>query len=131
MQCLNLVKVSWSNFTSDDGFNLLACCNLSVIRKKANLKTGVSKKQSTPNSPKNEHFFTSWYAHSPYSARMRENIDRAYQGIRKVLFSETLACFVFLKYPFWDSPFCLITGELGFNVKFSIFDNNVLQIIIL
>ena len=30
------------------------------------------------------------------------------KGIRNVRFSENLACFVFLKYPFWDSPFCLI-----------------------
>ena len=30
---------------------------------------------------------------------------------RNVHFSENLACFVFLKYPFWDSPFCLITDE--------------------
>ena len=30
----------------------------------------------------------------------------AYQGVRN-------ACFVFLKYPFWDSPFCLITDELN------------------
>ena len=26
-------------------------------------------------------------------------------------FSENLACFVFLKHPFWDSPFCLITDK--------------------
>ena len=36
----------------------------------------------------------------------------AYQGVRNVCFSEILACFTFLKRPFWDSPFCLITGEL-------------------
>ena len=30
--------------------------NSSVIGKMANLKTGVSRKQSTPNFPKNEHF---------------------------------------------------------------------------
>ena len=35
----------------------------------------------------------------------------AYQGIRNVRFSQNLACFVFLKHPFWDSPFCLITDE--------------------
>ena len=32
----------------------------------------------------------------------------ARQGIRNVRFSENLACFVFLKHLFWDSPFCLI-----------------------
>ena len=36
----------------------------------------------------------------------------AYQGVRNVRFSENLACFVFLKHPFWDSPFCFITVEL-------------------
>ena len=40
-----------------------------------------------------------------------------YQGVRNVRFSENLACFVFLKRPFWDSPFCLITDELG-NITF-------------
>ena len=28
------------------------------------------------------------------------------------VFSENLTCFVFLKHPFWDSPFCLITDDL-------------------
>ena len=28
-----------------------------------------------------------------------------------VCFSENLTCFVFLKHPFWDSPFCLITDQ--------------------
>ena len=32
-----------------------------------------------------------------------------YQGIRNVRVSENLACFVFLKHLFWDSPFRLIT----------------------
>ena len=35
----------------------------------------------------------------------------AHEGVRNVLFSENLTCFVFLKHPFWDSPFCLITNE--------------------
>ena len=63
---------------------------------------------------------------SPYSVRMRENTERAYQGVRNVRFSENLACFVFLKHPFWDSPFCLVTNKLHFKVKLSIFDSNVL-----
>ena len=36
---------------------------------------------------------------------------RTYQGVRNVRFSENLTFFVFLKHPFWDSPFCLITDE--------------------
>ena len=46
----------------------------------------VSRKQSTPNFPKNEHFLPIF-----------------------------LACFVFLKHPFWDSPFCLITNDITIN----------------
>ena len=38
----------------------------------------------------------------------------AYQGVRNVRFSENLACFVFLKHPFWDLPFCLIANENKF-----------------
>ena len=44
---------------------------------------------------KNEHFLT-----------------RADQEVSHVRFSENLACFVFLKYQFWDWPFCLITEEM-------------------
>ena len=36
----------------------------------------------------------------------------AYQGVRNVRFSESLACFVFFKLPFSDSSFCLITDEM-------------------
>ena len=32
--------------------------------------------------------------------------------LRNVRFSENLPCFVFLKHPFGDSPFCLITVNL-------------------
>ena len=35
----------------------------------------------------------------------------AYQGVRNVLFLENLACFIFLKHPFQDWPFCLITDN--------------------
>ena len=35
-----------------------------------------------------------------------------YQGVKNVHFSGNLACFVFLKHPFWDSPFCLITDDI-------------------
>ena len=45
--------------------------------------------------------------------------NRARQMFRKtnisyslIRFSENLACFVFLKHPCWDLPFCLITDDL-------------------
>ena len=37
----------------------------------------------------------------------------AYQGVRNVRFLENLACFIFSKHPFWDSPFCLIIDDLS------------------
>ena len=37
----------------------------------------------------------------------------AYQGVRNICFLENLACFVFLKHPFWDSTFGLITDDKG------------------
>ena len=41
----------------------------------------------------------------------------AYQWVRNVCFSENLAHFVFLKHPFWDSHFCVITDEMTKNTK--------------
>ena len=38
-------------------------------------------------------------------------------GDKNARFSENLACFVFLKHPFWDSPFCLITDVLAIEIK--------------
>ena len=35
----------------------------------------------------------------------------AYQGVRNVCFLDNLACFVFLKHPFWDSLFCFIKDK--------------------
>ena len=42
----------------------------------------------------------------------------AYQGVRNVRFSENLACFVFLKHPFLDSSFCLITDDVQYTSMF-------------
>ena len=65
-----------------------------VIRQKGESQNGCFKKD-TPNFPKNEHFLRTC----------------AYQGVRDVGFSENLACFVFFKHSFWDSPFCFITDK--------------------
>ena len=56
--------------------------------KRANLKTGVSRNQSTPKFPKNKHFLppdTHTYV--------------CVLGGKKCYFSEILACFAFLKHP--------------------------------
>ena len=42
----------------------------------------------------------------------------AYQRVKNVRFSENLTCFVFLKHPFWDSPFYLLTDEICDNFKY-------------
>ena len=60
----------------------------SKVSSKVNLETGVSRKQSTPNVPKNKH-----------SPPIR-TYTCAYQDVRNVRFSENLACFVFLKHSF-------------------------------
>ena len=45
----------------------------------------------------------------------------AYQGVRNVCFSEILACFAFLKHPFLDSPFYLITDDFQYVMHKPIF----------
>ena len=45
----------------------------------------------------------------------------AYKEVRNVRFSESLACFFFLKYPFWDSPFCLIILPTICSINYSSF----------
>ena len=67
----------------------------SVIRQMANLKKGVSRKQTTPNFPKTNIFYSLCTC--------------AYQGVRNLCFLENMACFVFLKHLFSDPPFCIIT----------------------
>ena len=63
----------------------------SVIGQKDESQNGCFKKTKHAKFSEKRTFLTPWYAH--------------------VRFSENLACFVFLKHPFWDSPFCLITDE--------------------
>ena len=45
------------------------------------------------------------------------NTGEKYQGVRNVCFSEILACFAFLKHPFWDSPFCLIPDDFIYMLR--------------
>ena len=65
----------------------------SVIRQKGESQNGCFKKTKHVKFSEKRTFLTSWY------------------GVRNVRFSENLTCFVFLKHPFWDSPFCLITND--------------------
>ena len=36
----------------------------------------------------------------------------AYKEARNIRFSKNLTCFVSLKHPFWDAPFCLTTNKI-------------------
>ena len=65
--------------------------------KKGESQNGCFKKTKHAKFSEKRKFLTPWYA------------DVYYQGVRNVHFSETLACFVFLKHLFWDPLFCLIT----------------------
>ena len=42
----------------------------------------------------------------------------AYQGVKNDCFSKNLTSFVFLKHPFWDSVFCLITDAIVKSSKY-------------
>ena len=45
-------------------------------------------------------------------AKFSKKHTSAYQGVRNVCFSKNMTCFVFLKHPFWYSPFCFISDDL-------------------
>ena len=70
----------------------------SEIRQKSESQNGCFKKTQHAKFSEKQTFLT------PISTR-----TCAYHGAKTVRFSEKLACFVFLKHPFWDSPLCLIT----------------------
>ena len=42
----------------------------------------------------------------------------AYQGVWNVRFSEKLMGFVFLRHPFWYSPFCLVADVIMIFIKY-------------
>ena len=86
---------------------LLHCVKYARIRfsltwvKRANLKTYVTRKQSTPN-----------FLEKTISYPMIRKRICAYQGVKNVCFSESLTCLLFSLPPFCDLPFCLITDIL-------------------
>ena len=69
-----------------------------VIRQKGESQNGCFKKTKHAKFSEKRNF-------------LRLDRHSAYQGLRNIRFSENLMCFVFLKHPFWDSPFCLITDD--------------------
>ena len=106
-----MICEKWSDCTRYKSFglqsvtgNFFSKLSSSVIRQKGESQNGCFKKAKHAKISEKQTFLTSWYAHV--------RITCAYQGIRNVCFSEILACLAFLKHPFWDSPFCLITDEL-------------------
>ena len=72
---------------------------VSVIRQKRESQNGVFQKNKARQI----------FRKTNISYSLVRTRKCAYQGVRNVPFSENLAFFVFLKHPFWDSPFCLIT----------------------
>ena len=72
----------------------------SVIRQKDESQNGCFKKTKHVKFSEKRTFLTPWYT-----------LVRAYLGVRNTRFSENLTCFIFLKHPFWDSPFCFITDD--------------------
>ena len=78
---------------------------LSVVRQKGESQNVCFKKtEHAKFSEKNEHSL----------APNTHTYVRVSGGKKYLFFSENLRCLVFLKHPFWDSPFCLITEETIF-----------------
>ena len=87
-------------------FDKMNIRNSSVIWQKSKSQNGYFKKtKHTKFSEKTN------ISYSQIRAR-----TCAYQAVRNVRFLENFACFVFcfvfLKHPFWDLPFCFITDQL-------------------
>ena len=78
------------------------CLLLLVIRQKGESQNGCFKTTKHAKFSEKRTFLNPWYAHVRVSIR----------GVRNVRFSENLACFDFLKHPFWDLPLCLITDVI-------------------
>ena len=58
------------------------------MRQSVNLKTGISRKQSTPKFPKNKHFLPL----DTHTCAYTYARACTYQEVRNVCFSEILAC---------------------------------------
>ena len=84
--------------SNTDTFHAVSISNFnyksSVMRQKCKSQNLCFLKQGTPNFLKNKHFLP---------LEMKNKI---------FVFRKIWGTFVFLKYPFWDWPFCLITDEV-------------------
>ena len=85
-----------------------------VIRQKGKSHDGGNKKTKHAKFSKKQTCLTLWCAHvcvrfAPWYAHIRVRIREQEISV----FSENLACFVFLLAPSWDSPFCLITNKFS------------------
>ena len=76
---------------------------MSVSRQKAESQSGCFKKTKQFKSSEKRTFLTLLICTRTYVCA---------SGGNKCSFFENLACFVFLKHRFWDSPFCLVTDEI-------------------
>ena len=90
--CIEIVSVIIGNYID----------NLSGIRQKVEFQSGCFKKAKHAKISEKQTFLTP----------LIRTRTCANQEVGNVCLSKILACFTFLKHPFWDSPFCLITDEL-------------------
>ena len=81
--------------------NTIFISDSSVIRQKGESQNGCFEKTKHAEFSETRTFFTLWYP-----------IFYPPQEVKNVRFSENLACFAFLKHPFWGSPFWLINNKL-------------------
>ena len=91
-------------------------CTSSVIRQKGESQNRCLKKKKHAKFSKKQIILTPWYTYVYVS------------GVRNVRFSEDSACFLLLKHPFWDLPFCLITDDLWYVEKEQFFSRNIYTI---
>ena len=99
----------------------MSFCQSSVIRQKSESQNGCFKKTKHAKFSKKRTFLTPWYAlfsciQTEYRDLLWIQENSEYQGIGNVRFLENLACSIFLKHLFWDSPFCLITDAVSFKI---------------
>ena len=78
--------------------------------KRVNLKTEVTRKQSTNKA--NQVFRKTNISYLLIRAR-----TFVYQVVRNVCFSENLPCFIFYLPPSWDSPFCLSATDMILSIS--------------